>query len=920
MTDLANQIEFITPESEKNLWDMTCRVVAELSGGDVWNLPFWIACDTRHKAAAELSLLKAVKQQAIPTQKIHTLLSFACDILGIGLFETVVNNHTAGIAIGEILHYTKLATYTQSQNTPGFISSFWNATQEAESNGIFPDGVVEGIRTDLPPQEFRELHSLLHKNLTVKGQLTPGEILHRAIYALRQDNSAVDADMPVVIGPLSNPTKLEKAFIHNLAYCFMRVIVIPGRDSTWIEISDKNQLEVKGQEEKNTVYSFTQPTTPEAELDATFGFIAEAVAAGRYRYGDFRIYHPFLNDEYPRVAATARRYRVPLKDAFSQGLDRSTSAISLLKIISLFDNCWDRVGILQILRTGILKAPVAEITELVMVILRYGQPPKTESAAYWIQLAEDNNCPAIAEELRELLKIDLESGKKASGEEFSDCLIQCTGFIKGREKVWQKLSFEDVQAKKEIERSWQVLEALIDSFKAAFKKSIPRGQLVKAFKRSLQMCRYSPGDNRTDAVELCPGTREDHLPVSVALYLSLDSRVPASKRSSAFLQTPDSDDYLGQFRHFSELLANAQYEVHLSCPKFSDDGDKLVKSTLLKTFSSRAGITLKDKGTPEIWYPSGNISVTQRKVDQNTTNWKIREKEALTFLQTQNLRWSPTQLDNAIQCSYLHFARDVMTLSPRDDQIRTGVTAMILGSIAHAALEAYLREARSGVSFDLEKYTRDEFHRRSGRFKPHLEADRDLEELIDNLNSFVERGLIELLPDFKPAEPEWKFGGETALKLHLEVGEVVLEGKIDRLDLSGDHLAVITEYKYRSVSGESKGDFFEGLKAGLLPQLPLYALATKELLKKKPAMLLQIYLRSGIIRGIKLKDLPDPPDYRYGKNEVEISSIDEAIEKSVATLEKAAMEISSGKIPARPRNYNNCGPGRCDFSDLCRYR
>jgi hypothetical protein len=404
--------------------------------------------------------------------------------------------------------------------------------------------------------------------------------------------------------------------------------------------------------------------------------------------------------------------------------------------------------------------------------------------------------------------------------------------------------------------------------------------------------------------------------------------VPAPKKASPFLKNEQHADYDEKFRLFNVLIGNGQKEIQLSCPKYDDEGNLLARSPLLNSLKNRTGRDLID-GKIASWKPFNIMDrdeFRKRQQKVGSADPLLRSPDSISLLADRSQHWSVTQFNDALQCPYLYFARRILDVQPRPDQITQGITPLVVGSVAHSALEEYLKATREGQPFDMANWIRTVFQKRTRHLPAHPEADRELEELVRNLSDFVEKGWIKMSDKYDPLEMEWQFGGSgpvPALRVDDDERELSLEGRIDRIDGGAEDSALIIDYKYSRGDSERKTEFFDGLENGTAPQLPLYALAVQELKSQKVTALLEIHLRSMSILGVKAGSIEDITGADEKGSEVRTLSQEEMSQirdRAVVKLKELSRAVAGGRLWPKPSNYRKCGPGKCDFADLCRYR
>jgi ATP-dependent helicase/DNAse subunit B len=162
----------------------------------------------------------------------------------------------------------------------------------------------------------------------------------------------------------------------------------------------------------------------------------------------------------------------------------------------------------------------------------------------------------------------------------------------------------------------------------------------------------------------------------------------------------------------------------------------------------------------------------------------------------------------------------------------------------------------------------------------------------------------------EPRWLEWGFGGDAdeAGPLELPEAGLAVTGRVDRIDARADGLAVVRDYKGRSVTAGAR--WAEDHKL----QVALYALAAREKLGLEPAGALYQPLGAADVRprGIVRDDVPG----RYvGGDVLDAEAFDAALDAARAAATAAAIDMRAGRIRACPAH---CSPAGCAYPGICR--
>jgi ATP-dependent helicase/DNAse subunit B len=222
---------------------------------------------------------------------------------------------------------------------------------------------------------------------------------------------------------------------------------------------------------------------------------------------------------------------------------------------------------------------------------------------------------------------------------------------------------------------------------------------------------------------------------------------------------------------------------------------------------------------------------------------------------------------------------------------RTGSAALGPASLAAAleALEHVLSELRAGAG--------------------GVRARAGLRALGADLERYL-RHEAECGAGLEPRWLEWGFGGsgDEAGALELPGAGLAVSGRVDRIDVRGDGLAVVRDYKGRNVTAGARWTEDRRL------QVALYALAARERLGLDPAGALYQPLGAADVRprGIVRDDVPG----RYvGGDVLGAEAFDAALDAAREAAIAAALDLRAGRIRACP---SSCSPVGCAHPAICR--
>jgi RecB family exonuclease len=239
------------------------------------------------------------------------------------------------------------------------------------------------------------------------------------------------------------------------------------------------------------------------------------------------------------------------------------------------------------------------------------------------------------------------------------------------------------------------------------------------------------------------------------------------------------------------------------------------------------------------------------------------------------------------------------------------------GSLAHAALERTLTLLRERTgSAAIGPASLDAALEALGTVLGELRAGARTVEAragLRTLGADVERYLrheAEAGAGLEPRWLEWSFGGadDAAGPLELPGAGLGVTGRVDRIDARGDGLALVRDYKGKTVYPGARWAEDHRL------QVALYAVAVREKLGLSPAAALYQPLGTPDPRprGLVRDDVPG----RYvGGDVVDAAAFDAALATALAAAGDAARALRAGRIRACPAS---CSPAGCAHPGICR--
>ena len=287
--------------------------------------------------------------------------------------------------------------------------------------------------------------------------------------------------------------------------------------------------------------------------------------------------------------------------------------------------------------------------------------------------------------------------------------------------------------------------------------------------------------------------------------------------------------------------------------------------------------------------------------------------------------FSPTRLETWATCPYRYFLSNVLGVAALEqpEEIAT-ISPLERGLLIHAVLERFIRATREQGTLPLhdEPWTSDHLRTLMGIAEEEF---RNAElrgvtgkrllweiaqaEITSDLRTFLDADLkLRQTHGVAPHSVESAFGTSrqqpenASVQGPVEWGTLKFRGVIDRIDVSplGD-TALVLDYKTGGM-GEYTNMSKDPIRRGTRLQLPVYGLATRELLGQGMEVLVAYWFVSS--KG-EFKTRPPKP-----------ANLDDMLDSFTDAVQTITDGIGKGLFPANPgRSGNNCR--YCDFKHLC---
>ncbi|GJQ59671.1 MAG: DUF2075 domain-containing protein [Candidatus Scalindua sp. AMX11] len=298
-------------------------------------------------------------------------------------------------------------------------------------------------------------------------------------------------------------------------------------------------------------------------------------------------------------------------------------------------------------------------------------------------------------------------------------------------------------------------------------------------------------------------------------------------------------------------------------------------------------------------------------------NVKLFDRRAIKKIRETTTRFSPSNLKDYAQCPYKFFGG--ATLNLRQAAARA-LDSLLQGKIIHGVLEEYIKGKKEQEVQELFERC---FEQETRGIVIGFEELKIKNEMLKTLLAFESTEKEVEFSLFTPLLFEEKFGGETNAPIKIvdkKLGRLEVSGKIDRVDVAtvnGEKIGIIIDYKY------GKTEFgIQDIEEGTDLQLPVYALALREVFKIEPVAAQFYALKTSKKTGIYNRELIERYRLKIGQSKKSLSGdtkeIDKRLEETKELIVKFTEEVRKGRIALDPHNLDRCGEGNCDFSSVCR--
>lgn len=369
--------------------------------------------------------------------------------------------------------------------------------------------------------------------------------------------------------------------------------------------------------------------------------------------------------------------------------------------------------------------------------------------------------------------------------------------------------------------------------------------------------------------------------------LSDESRELLNRRGFRFRTTADRQQE-EQFL-FDVAVSRATAETVLSYPVRDPNGEDNLPSFLLSKYQVK--VSSRDV-RPQSGPPRSRLYSVSTSISDSLLQEQLRGRHAV-------LR--PTAVETFLQCPFRFFGRHTLKLDSAPAAPEKRLDALLKGTVVHAVMQRW-HSSDGGMEIpSLVNTVVDEICS-SEKVPDDFRKELARIEIVSALTKFAEMA---------EAPEGWKTSAEEPFELRLE-DDVVVSGRIDRLDVAPDGRAIVFDYKYSG--GKRLKRIMAGHENHKNVQVCLYLLAASRVLGHEPAGMFYWSLKGDCpIDGWHVS----LPDYEKIAAAITSGELMEMLEGSETATLEAASEIRAGRIAPTP-DPEICR--YCEFRDVCRAR
>lgn len=630
-----------------------------------------------------------------------------------------------------------------------------------------------------------------------------------------------------------------------------------------------------------------------AETEEIARQILEQAAAGR-QFRGMAVVMRSRSRHLPAIQTTFERFGIPARFYFAEPLEEHPAVQRVARLIEAKLSGWDHETTLRACRMGPATAALDRFEFAVFERIPDQGLDSLEN------LAGDGRLRNLLAALRRL-DGDLEGSRPAA--EWARRLVALSNLF-APARVPEPMRHEEALRWRMAAEAVAAFAAALDETAAAIgpETRLELAEFWREARAVLANTALRPPDHRRNVVHVMDvyEARQWELPVVFVCGL-LEGQFPLHHSEDPLLgdaerrrlrelgvRLPTTEEHAAEERFLFELaVTRATERLVLSYPRYDDRGDEPLRSFLLEEFLAR-------EQPPQIQPVNARVRSTRPPVPRRVP--AIRATELRQRLAGRPARLSASSIETFLQCPFRFFASYSLGLNEPPPAPRERLDALLQGEIAHAVLSEWVR-GESDLPAIFERIFAEECH--EARVPAGYRREAIRRELLRNLAGFAE------------APQAWDgkiLYTEKEFEFPLEP-DLVICGKIDRIDLLPDGRALIVDYKYSS--SYRLRELMKAHEEGENVQAGIYLLAARRALGLNPAGVLFCALRNGVEwKGHHITGQISE------RGTCSLEDLEELAARASGQAVAVARAIASGDVKPRPADESVCR--YCDYADICR--
>jgi len=678
------------------------------------------------------------------------------------------------------------------------------------------------------------------------------------------------------------------------------------------------------------------------EAEYAMRFAAGCVHDGM-SYSDIAIISPDIEKYRPYLRDAFRRAGIPIRFFVDVPLAETTAGSFIKSVLRLVTDGWSDENVRTVIShraSGIPREEAGKYVRRTLAVERIG------TAESWLGVADGR----VVEFLNKLA--DLSADKPVDPMDFISVPVGLA--TSGIRDAWR-----DDPDLAVPETAWgiQSVTRAVTRAASALKESrgnLPPKEIARFLQEQMSRASGRPLDRRSNCVNAVSLLASRTWGVRAAIVIGLDRNTfPHRYMANPFL--PDalrielglpSYDELREREEalFRTAVTRASEKLALTWPESENDGTPLLASSPMMKIVEWYGEPEKYKSTvPDdinetvvvedinaLWLSKG-IGVNKLPGKSGIADMTVVETgqyESIvlgstgllidTTTGTHENPVTPTALNDLVQCPYKFFASRVLHLREPDfDLVECGLDARQFGIITHDVLASWFE---SGKAADFGQLVRVAVESNSAISESSV-TDGQIKKIVDTLERFS-RWEKENITDtgFKQAHAELEIGLRKSdydpVEITLDNGMTLhLGGRIDRIDVSDDGIAIVIDYKSSKPSKFRPKDLRDY-------QLYSYIQLVNNRLDVNVQLACYVGLRKILIEGTGTAISEQPIRELFKGKKVGTRNdigLKEHVEAATSEIGRLIDARGSGNVTPSPDDEGFCGK-MCPFSDLCRYK